>query len=93
MKIWMILPVLALVSACASTPKKPLMIQPIPAAQTQQVIVCNATVKRKSTDMDTAHTGMRLEEQNTVMRKSLAQMKEYTIELEASFVECGGKIK
>lgn len=92
MKKYMIMPFLLMVSACASTPKKPLMIQPIPAAQTQ-VAVCDVTVKRKSTDMDTAHTGMRLEEQNTVMRKSLAQMKEYTIELEASFVECGGKIK
>lgn len=90
MKKWIIIPVVSLLAACASTPKSHPVVQPIP---TTQVVICDVSVKRKSTDLDHARTGMRLEEQNTVMRKSLAQLKEYVIELEASFVECGGKIK
>lgn len=90
MKQWLILPVILLATACATPPK--VATNPVSTPVVQKVAVCNASVKRKQTDLDKAKPGMRLEEQNTVMRKSLAQLKEYVIELEASFVECGGKI-
>lgn len=91
MKYWILLPIVALMTACTTAPKSRPVVQPIPAQVS--VAVCSATVERKNTDLDRAKVGMRLEEQNTVIRKSLAQLKEYVIELEASFVECGGKIK
>lgn len=91
MKFWILLSIVALMTACTTAPKSRPVVQPIPAQVS--VAVCSVTVERKNTDLDRAKVGMRLEEQNTVIRKSLAQLKEYVIELEASFVECGGKIK
>jgi hypothetical protein len=39
-------------------------------------VLCRATVKKQSAGIDTAKTGMSLEEQNAMLRSSLAQQKE-----------------
>lgn len=88
MKKLILIPLFILAACSARHP-----INSTPQPIIQKVAVCSASVDRKTPDIDKAKPGLRLEEQNTVMRKSLAQLKEYVIELEASFVECGGKIK
>lgn len=65
--------------------------------QTQDVniavpVLCKVTIKKGSADVDEANTGLPLEQQNTILRKSLAQQKAYIIELESGVVACGGAI-
>lgn len=88
-----LIPVLLITLSLAACAGKPVRNLPTPPEPKQQVVVCNAETSKAPTDLDKAKTGLPLEEQNAILRTSLAQLKTYVIELEASFVQCGGKIK
>lgn len=77
-------------AACSGRP--PAHLPTAPEAP-KQVLVCNAEVTRNQLDIDKTRTGLPLEQQNAVLRTSLAQLKTYVIELEASLTQCGGKVK
>ncbi len=89
MKKYIVILFLAL-AACAGRPAAHL---PTPPEPTKQVLVCDREVSRTPLDIDKTRTGLPLEQQNAVLRTSLAQLKTYVIELEASFTQCGGKVK
>lgn len=88
---------LLMLAACGQKPQMVSMpvVQPTTPTQqtTQQVLVCNAEVKKGQLEIDKAAPGLPLEQQNAAIRTSLAQLKAYTVDLEAGFVQCGGKIK
>lgn len=87
MKQLIFIPLILFLASCGGQP------QPIPAPPAPiPVIVCDVKVKRVVTSLDTAETGQQLEKQNSILRKALAQLKAYSIDLEAALTECGGKI-
>lgn len=85
-----------LLTACATNdlPKLP----PAPTnttvitADRPVAVLCKVDIKKVLISIDTAQIGMKLEEQNAMQRKSLAQQKKYITKLEAGVIGCGGKI-
>lgn len=87
MKKLIFIPLLLFLASCGGRPQTiPAPPAPIP------VVVCDVKVKRVITSLDTAEPGQQLEKQNSILRKALAQLKAYSIDLEAALTECGGKI-
>ena len=56
-------------------------------------VLCKAEIAKAQSAIDTAKTGLALEEQNAILRQSLAEQQAYIKALEAGVVGCGGKIK
>lgn len=86
-----------LLSACATTNDLP-KLPPAPTNTTVLTVdrpipvLCKVDIKKVLISIDTAQLGMKLEEQNAMQRKSLAQQKKYITKLEAGVIGCGGKI-
>jgi cell division protein FtsB len=85
-----------MLSACATTdlPKLP----PAPINTTTITVdrpvpvLCKVDIKKVLISIDTAQIKMKLEEQNAMLRASVAQQKKYITKLEAGVIGCGGKI-
>lgn len=96
MKNVLVIAAVLVLASCAS--KSPITSTP-PAASTkvveQQVPVpqlCKVEIQKSKTDIEQAPRGLKLEQQNTILRKSVAQLKAYATALEAGILGCGGKI-
>ena len=55
-------------------------------------VLCATQVTRHKADIDTAKTGTPLEDQDAMLRASVAQQRSYIATLESSIIGCGGKI-
>lgn len=55
-------------------------------------VLCKVEIARARTKIDDAQKGLVLEEQNTILRQTIAQQKSYIVALEAGIIGCGGKI-
>lgn len=56
-------------------------------------VLCKQTVKKQIPSIDDAKPNLPLEEQNVILRTTIAQQKSYIVELEAGVVGCGGIIE
>jgi len=86
-----------LLSACGSTSH----MKPLPPSPVNTVVVtndrpvpvlCRAEINRARTAIDVAQRGMKLEQQNAMLRTTIAQKESYIKLLEAGIIGCGGKI-
>lgn len=88
MKKIIFIPLILFLASCGGRPQN----IPAPPQAPIPVVVCDVKIKRVVTSLDTAEPGQQLEKQNSILRKALAQLKAYSIDLEAALTECGGKV-
>lgn len=56
-------------------------------------VLCKAEITKAQIAIDAAEKGLALEQQNAILRETIAQQKAYIQALEAGIIGCGGKLK
>lgn len=56
-------------------------------------VLCKAEIERAQIAIDNAEKGLELEQQNAMLRQTIAQQRAYIQALEAGVIGCGGTIK
>lgn len=56
-------------------------------------VLCKAEIEKAEIAIDKAEEGLKLEQQNAMLRETIAQQKAYIKALEAGIIGCGGKLK
>jgi hypothetical protein len=56
-------------------------------------VLCKAEIAKAEIAIDKAEEGLKLEEQNAMLRQTIAEQKAYIKALEAGVIGCGGSIK
>ena len=98
-KLAIVLGASLMLSACATTgigggidpgppPEKEIVIKEVPVP-----VVCKNEVTKPQIDIDGANPEAPLEEQNSILRSTIAQLMVYVNDLRAGFEGCGGKVK
>lgn len=83
-------------SACAPHPQ---VIPPPPPKQqviTKEVpipVICKVVVQKPEIPIDTAPADKALEDQNALLRSTIAQQDAYIIDLVAAVIGCGGTVQ
>lgn len=89
-KCLMILGCMSLVG-CSTTSKDPTNLE-IVTRDVPVPVLCQVEIDRAKFAINQAEAGLILEEQNAILRKTIAEQKAYIVALETGIIGCGGKI-
>jgi hypothetical protein len=56
-------------------------------------VLCTVEIAKAEIAIDKAERGLKLEQQNAMLRQTIAEQKAYIKSLEAGIIGCGGKVK